>query len=210
MPSTHHGIEVPDLTDPPNAPAQLRAMVDSGGAVPRFATLADARTAYPAGQRPVGMLVGIGTRLYTSNGTDFVSVSAGGIENFATSAARAAAITNPALNQVTTLDSRPTVQWMWDGTRWVPSQQSGVNVLTTNGAGGYALTYPVPFRQPPVVSLTDQYSASTRLLVHALILDQSLATGFGAVVRNVAGGGVWASGLTRVHWTASVGTQGAN
>jgi hypothetical protein len=121
MTTIYKGITVPDLTDPPNAPEQLRAMVDTGGAVPRFADLAAARVAYPAGQRPLGMMVGVGLRLYISNGSDFVSIAAGGIENFVSAAARAAALSSPALNTATSLDTDPGVVWLWNGTAWAPA-----------------------------------------------------------------------------------------
>ncbi len=121
MTTTYHGVSVPDLTDPPNGPAQFRALVDTGGAVPRFASLAEANTAYPAGQRPAGMMIAIGTRMYISDGTNFTSVAAGGIENFANAAARTAAIPAPGVNVTTTLTTDPGILWVWDGSTWQPA-----------------------------------------------------------------------------------------
>jgi len=121
MTTIYRGVSVPDLTDPPNAPDQFRRLVDTGGAVPRFATLAEANTAYPAGQRPVGMMVAIGTRMYISDGTNFTSVAAGGIENFATAAARSASLPAPAVNTATTLTTDPGIVWVWDGSVWQPA-----------------------------------------------------------------------------------------
>lgn len=108
MTTSYKGITVPDLTDPPNAPQQLRALVDTGGAVPRFATLAEANAAYPAGQRPVGMIVSIGGLFYTSNGSTFVTpIQGGGVPTFATAAARDAAIPSPAVGAMCVVSDFP-------------------------------------------------------------------------------------------------------
>ena len=144
MSSIYKGIRVPDLTDPPNAPQQFRDLVDSGGAVPRFATLADANTAYPPAQRPAGLMVAVGTRLYISDGTNFVSVSAGGIESFPNRSARALAIPSPAKGQTTALDDWPGMVHTWDGARWM-TEQHGFTYATTNAGGGAYVFFTKPF-----------------------------------------------------------------
>jgi hypothetical protein len=116
----------------------------------------------------VGMFVGVGTRLYISNGSDFVSVSAGGIENFVSAAARTAAIPSPVTNTVTTLDSTPGWLWVWDGTTWQPSIEgrpygrarltADVTATTiTGGAVGPTFTFNLPTARCVGLSLTAQH-----------------------------------------------------
>lgn len=149
MSTVYKGIKVPDLTDQPNAPQQFRDLVDTGGAVPRFATLAEANTAYPAGQRPAGLMVAVGTRLYISDGTNFVSISAGGIEAFADRAARAAALPSPAIGQTTSLATWPGYLHTWDGTRWMVTQ-SGRFEGATDPNSLVVFSYPRAFQAVPV------------------------------------------------------------
>ena len=211
MPTIYHGITVPDLTDPPNAPEQLRAIVDTGGAVPRFATLADANTAYPVGQRPVGMFVGVGTRLYISNGTAFVSVSAGGIENFPNAAARTAAIPSPVLNTTTTLDSTPGWLWVWDGTAWQPNIEGrpygkarltsdGNSATITGGAVGPVFNFSLPTARCVGISVTSQHyrEGSVGLVDSKALVDGNdvLTTLLRSYHAVLGGGGKQMSGIT--------------
>jgi len=206
MTSVYRGITVPDLTDPPNAPAQLRAMVDTGGAVPRFATLAEARAAYPAGARPAGMMVAIGTRLYISNGSDFVSVAAGGIEAFATAAARASAMPSPALGQTTTLDTWPGSLHTWTGSQWM-TEQAGSTFTSTDADAAVYLNFPQPFTAIPTATVF-QGDADAGFGGHTIIVAPIIRTPsyVGVIFRGIdhSGTPVKLLTLTQVtfHWRA--------
>jgi hypothetical protein len=207
MTSVYRGITVPDLTDPPNAPAQLRAMVDTGGAVPRFATLGDANTAYPAGSRPAGMMVAIGTRLYISDGTNFVSVSAGGVEIFATKAARDAALPSPAVGQMCAVGDWPYSpltfsRWPPLGTnRWVGSLATTVDT-TTNGNGEVIVNFPTAFSATPSMSgFMDLNSSGDWIVIYGLKLGYPNANGFQLAARDATGTGTQRRNGGRVYFS---------
>lgn len=207
MTSVYKGITVPDLTDTPNVPAQLRTLVDTGGAVPRFATLADANTAYPPGSRPAGMMVAIGTRLYISDGTNFVSVSAGGVEIFPSKAARDAALPSPALGQMCAVAEwpySPLTFSRWPplaANRWVGSVATTVDT-TTNGSGEVIVNFPTPFLSPPSISgFMDLNSSGDWIVIYGLKLSFPNTNGFQLGARDATGTGTQRRNGGRVYFS---------
>jgi hypothetical protein len=197
MTTVYKGITVPDLTDPPNSPAQMRALVDSGGAVPRFATLADARAAYPPGQRPVGMIVSIGGIFYTSDGTDFVQpIQGGGVPVYDTIAARDAAQPNPSIGNLCVVKDFPWSVLMFGtfvGTgqnKWIGTINAGIQV-TSNGVGEVIVNFPtrpsgpVPFSAAPLVSgLVDLNSGGAWVVTYGITPGYPNGAGFIMGCRN--------------------------
>jgi len=73
---------------------------------------------------------------------------ASSVARFANRTARAAALPNPALGQVSVLDDWPGSLHVWDGTRWM-TEQSGSPFTTTNSDAVVYLNFPQPFQAIP-------------------------------------------------------------
>lgn len=88
------------------------------------------------------------------------------VARFANATQRSAAITAPALNQLSMLDARPGYVQYWNGSAWVdqayvpppippetdPRSQYGSNVLMTNVFGGATFPFPVAFGGAPIIT----------------------------------------------------------
>jgi hypothetical protein len=70
------------------------------------------------------------------------------VARFATAAARTTAISAPAVNQLSMTDDKPGIVAYWTGVGWadilnqIPLLFGGQKSVTTDGAGGFNLTYP--------------------------------------------------------------------
>lgn len=85
-------------------------------------------------------------------------------------------------------------------TGWSPERQSASVAGTTNSAGGFVITFPVPFLTAPAMAVMDGDAGSTGLRYFGLVVAQYNAATVGLAIWDNAG--PWTSRAIRVQWLA--------
>jgi hypothetical protein len=127
------------------------------------------------------------------------------VATFVDAAQRSTQLPSPDTGQLSTLDSKPGALYIWTGGAWsevAPYFQSGSSIVTTNGAGGAVITFPVAFASTPAtVQLTDGDVFTSGGISFGLIFDQVGPSYFGFMIRDLAGTPLNAR-TVRVSWLA--------
>lgn len=127
------------------------------------------------------------------------------VAQFTDATQRDAQVPAPANGQMCTLGTYLGLVFIWNGDAWVeptPFVQCGTEVVTTNGSGGTAITFPTPFLLPPfAVSLCDAGATSVEAFQCAALDGQILSTGIGFIIHHATGGGLISDTAT-ISWIA--------
>lgn len=133
------------------------------------------------------------------------------IQDFASGADRTTQFPTPKPGNATWLEDVKGLQ-VWDGTRWLamlaapglaaPLIQRGTTTVTTNGAGGFNVGFPVAFTNTPTVVASDGNSTASFLNVYGTVPGNTNNGTWGGVVRAAQNGAVVGSTSVIIHWIA--------
>jgi len=122
------------------------------------------------------------------------------IQTFSDRAARNTQFPAPHVGACCSLDSRPGLLFLWNGSAWF-TRQEGEAQVTTNASGGFSLTYPMPFTAIPAdIQLTGAGDAVwfVNVNVHRANLTPTQLWG----VARQADGSAWVNTVIDIYWAA--------